>query len=74
MKMLAHRQRVEETLTEREQAILRYLATSLSIAEIADAEFVSVNTAKTHMAHIYRKLGVSGRRAAVRRAGELGLI
>ena len=63
-----------ETLTGREQVVLRYLATTLSNAEIADAEFVSVNTAKTHMAHIYRKLGVSGRRAAVRRAGELGLI
>lgn len=63
-----------ETLTDREHTILRYLATTLSNSEIADAEFVSVNTAKTHMAHIYRKLGVSGRRAAVRRAGELGLI
>jgi LuxR family maltose regulon positive regulatory protein len=63
-----------ETLTEREHAILRYLATSLSNAEIADAEFISVNTAKTHMAHIYRKLGVSSRRSAVRRAGELDLI
>jgi LuxR family maltose regulon positive regulatory protein len=63
-----------ETLTEREHAILRYLATGLSNSEIADAEFISVNTAKTHMAHIYRKLGVSGRRAAVHRAGDLGLI
>ena len=63
-----------ETLTERELAVLRYLATNLSNSEIAQAEFVSVNTVKTHIARIYRKLGVSGRRAAVRRAGELGLV
>ena len=63
-----------ESLTEREMAIVRYLTTSLSNSEIADAEFISVNTAKTHIAHVYRKLGVSSRRAAVRRAGELGLI
>lgn len=63
-----------ETLTEREQKILRYLATNLSNAEIAEAEFISVNTTKTHVAHVYRKLEVSSRRAAVRRAAELGLI
>jgi LuxR family maltose regulon positive regulatory protein len=63
-----------ETLTEREHAILRYLATNLSNAEIAEAEFISVNTTKTHIAHVYRKLGVSSRRTALRKAGELGLI
>jgi len=63
-----------ETLTEREHAVLRYLATNLSNAEIAQTEFISVNTTKTHIAHIYRKLGVANRRAALRRAAELGLI
>jgi LuxR family maltose regulon positive regulatory protein len=63
-----------EGLTEREYGVLRYLATNLSNSEIAAAEFISVNTVKTHIAHIYRKLGVTGRRAAVRRAGELELI
>lgn len=63
-----------DSLTERELAILRYLATNLSNAEIAEAEFISVNTAKTHIAHVYRKLGVSSRRAAVGRAAELGLV
>ena len=53
--------------------ILRYLATNLTNAEIADAEFISVHTAKTHIAHIYRKLGVSSRRSAIRRAAELDL-
>ena len=63
-----------EQLTERERVVLRYLATNLTNAEIADAEFISVHTAKTHIGHIYRKLGVSNRRAAIRRAAELGLI
>jgi len=60
-----------ERLTGREQNILRYLATDLSLSEVADAEFISVNTVKTHIAHIYRKLAVSNRRAAVRRAADL---
>jgi ATP/maltotriose-dependent transcriptional regulator MalT len=63
-----------ETLTRREQAILRYLATNLSHAEIADAESISVNTVKTHTAHVYRKLGAANRRAAVRRSADLGLL
>lgn len=36
--------------------------------------FVSINTVKTHTSHIYRKLGVSGRSAAIIRARELGLL
>jgi LuxR family maltose regulon positive regulatory protein len=63
-----------EQLTQREQSILRYLATDLSHAEIAEAEFISVNTVKTHTAHLYQKLGVANRRAAVRRSAQLGLI
>ena len=62
-----------EQLTDRERIILRYLATNLTNTEIADAEFISVHTAKTHIAHIYRKLGVSNRRSAIRRAAELDL-
>lgn len=63
-----------EALTERELTILRYLATNLTNSEIAAAEFISLNTAKTHIAHIYRKLDVPNRRAAVRRAAELRLL
>ncbi|WP_141845355.1 LuxR C-terminal-related transcriptional regulator [Humibacillus xanthopallidus] len=63
-----------ETLTERERTILHYLATDMSPSEIATAEFISVNTVKTHLAHVYRKLDVANRRAAVRHATQLGLI
>jgi len=62
-----------EQLTDREHVILRYLATNLTNTEIADAEFISVHTTKTHIAHIYRKLGVNNRRSAIRRAAELDL-
>ena len=46
----------------------------MSTAEIATSLFLSVNTVKTHQRAIYRKLGAEGRRAAVRRGLDLGLI
>jgi LuxR family maltose regulon positive regulatory protein len=55
-------------LTQREQQVLRYLATSLSMREIARTLYVSPNTLKCHTRSIYRKLGVSGRHAASRLA------
>ncbi|MGV9793345.1 LuxR C-terminal-related transcriptional regulator [Gordonia sp. NPDC003422] len=61
-------------LTERELAVLRYLPTMYKAAEIAADLFVSVNTVKTHQQSIYRKLGVSTRRAAVERARERNLL
>jgi LuxR family maltose regulon positive regulatory protein len=57
-----------ETLTAREQDILQYLSTDLSLLEVAEAEFITVNTVKTHIAHIYDKLGVRNRREAVKLA------
>lgn len=57
-----------QLLTERERAVLQYLPTMLKASEIAEDLFVSVNTVKTHQRSIYRKLGVSTRRAAVERA------
>ncbi|MBM7502770.1 LuxR C-terminal-related transcriptional regulator [Agromyces aurantiacus] len=63
-----------EPLTERELEILTHLPDHSTSAELATLCFVSVNTVKTHTAHIYRKLGVSGRSAAVAKARELGLI
>ena len=64
----------EEGLSERELEVLRLLATELSGPEIARQLFVSVNTLRTHTKHIFSKLDVNTRRAAVRRAAELGLL
>jgi len=63
-----------EPLTQRELTILRLLATSMSNSEIADELCLSVNTVKTHLAAIYRKLPATRRREAVSRARELELI
>jgi LuxR family maltose regulon positive regulatory protein len=46
----------------------------LSIAEIASELYLSINTVKSHLKSINRKLGVSRRREAVRRARQLGLL
>jgi LuxR family maltose regulon positive regulatory protein len=63
-----------EPLTEREQRILRYLPTMLSNAEIGAEVFVSLNTVKTHLRSIYRKLNANGRADAVEKARRLGLL
>ncbi len=63
-----------EVLTERELQVLRLLASELSGPQIARELFVSHNTLRTHTKHIFTKLEVTTRRAAVRRARERGLI
>ena len=63
-----------EPLSERELDVLRLLATDLDGPDIARQLFVSLNTMRTHTKSIYAKLGVNSRRAAVRRAEELGLL
>ncbi|MEV0003043.1 LuxR C-terminal-related transcriptional regulator [Micromonospora sp. NPDC050980] len=63
-----------EPLTERELTVLRYLQSILSNVEIAAELSLSVNTVKTHVRNIYRKLDATRRREAVRRARELRLI
>jgi LuxR family maltose regulon positive regulatory protein len=63
-----------EQLSARELAVLNYLPSRMSYAEISAELFVSVNTLKTHVRHICQKLGVSGRDAAVARAEELELL
>jgi DNA-binding NarL/FixJ family response regulator len=63
-----------DPLTDREVEILAYLPTRFTNVELARRFFVSVNTIKTHMAHIYRKLGVTNRDTAIGRAQELGLL
>ncbi|MBO0806178.1 MAG: helix-turn-helix transcriptional regulator, partial [Nocardiopsaceae bacterium] len=62
------------SLTQRERSVLAYLATSMTAGEIAAELYLSLNTVKTHLGAIYRKLGVGGRREAVRRARELELL
>lgn len=63
-----------EPLTDRELTVLRYLQSILSNVEIASELSVSVNTVKTHVRNIYRKLDATRRREAVRRARDLRLI
>jgi LuxR family maltose regulon positive regulatory protein len=63
-----------DALTHRERAVLQLITTSMSTAEIAEELCLSVNTVKTHLAAIYRKLSVGRRREAVFRARELELL
>jgi LuxR family maltose regulon positive regulatory protein len=63
-----------EPLTDREMEVLVHLPTLMSNAEIADGLHLSVNTVKTHLKAVYRKLGVEGRRQAVARGRELQLL
>lgn len=60
-------------LTEREIVVLRSLAATASTAEIAAELFVSVNTVKSQLRSIYRKLGVGSRDEAIQAASRLGL-
>jgi LuxR family transcriptional regulator, maltose regulon positive regulatory protein len=66
--------RLLDPLSERELDVLRLLATDLGGPDIARRLVVSLNTLRTHTSHIYAKLGVTNRRAAVRRAAELNLL
>ena len=62
------------TLTVREREVLGLLAAGSSNREIAAALFVSLPTVKTHLAHIYDKLGARNRNEALGRAMTLGLL
>jgi LuxR family maltose regulon positive regulatory protein len=62
-----------ELLSERELEVLRLLTSGISNREIAAKLFVSLDTVKSHLKHIYGKLGVRGRTQAVARAKELDL-
>ena len=63
-----------EELTTKELEVLGHLAQLLNTEEIAATMFISVNTVRTHVRNILRKLDVNRRNAAVRRARELGLL
>ena len=63
-----------EPLNARETEVLWLLRTSLSMPEIARELYVSVNTIRSHVKHIYAKLDVHSRSEAVERAADLGLL
>jgi len=65
---------LSEPLTDRELEVLSYLPGRPTNTELAERCYVSINTIKSHIAHIYRKLDVDSRNAAIARARELGLL
>ena len=65
---------LDEPLTERELAVLRFLPSNLSAGEIGSELFLSVHTVKTHMRKLYAKLDVHTRAEAVDRGRALGLL
>jgi DNA-binding NarL/FixJ family response regulator len=65
---------VEATLTPRERQVLALLSGGLTIGQIATRLAISPRTVETHVAKLYRKLGVRGRVQAISRAATLGLV
>ncbi len=63
-----------DPLSDRELEVLSLLVSGLSNQEIAERLFVSINTVKTHVSHIYGKLGVSSRARAIARSQQLDLL
>jgi LuxR family transcriptional regulator, maltose regulon positive regulatory protein len=63
-----------EPLSSREREVLRYASEMLDTTEIAAVLFISVNTVKSHLKSIYRKLAVTHRGEAVRRAKQLRIL
>ena len=61
-------------LSEREKAVLAELAVTRSLREIAERSFVSVNTVKSQVRSLYRKLGMHSRSEALQVAEELGFV
>jgi ATP/maltotriose-dependent transcriptional regulator MalT len=63
-----------DSLTERELEVLRLTAAGNSNRQIASELFLTLNTVKSHIHHIYGKLGVGSRTQAIARARELRLL
>jgi LuxR family transcriptional regulator, maltose regulon positive regulatory protein len=63
-----------EPLTEREREVLVHVSGLLNTEEVASEMYISVNTVKTHLRSIYRKLSAAHRNEAIRRARQLELI
>jgi LuxR family transcriptional regulator, maltose regulon positive regulatory protein len=65
---------LRDELTEAELRVVRYLPSNLKASEIAAELYVSPNTVRTHLRHIYAKLDAHSRSEAVARARELRLL
>ncbi|MBN2113635.1 MAG: tetratricopeptide repeat protein [Acidimicrobiia bacterium] len=65
---------LSDPLTERERRVLRFLAGTLTVPEMARELYVAPSTVRSHLKSIYRKLGVHRRAAAVERSRDLGLL
>ena len=72
--MVEQLHRPQPTLSAREIELLEALATGASNRELAATLFISQATVKTHLVHIYDKLGVTNRTAAIAAAREQRLI
>jgi len=78
--LMAHRRGAEpqtqgsSALTPKERELLAELKSLRTVGEISDDMLLSINTVKTHMRGIYRKLGVTSRRSAIAEAERLGLV
>ena len=66
--------RLAEPLSQSEIRVLRYMPTNLSTPEIARELSLSVHTVRTHVRHLFAKLGAHSRTEAVERARGLGLL
>jgi DNA-binding NarL/FixJ family response regulator len=66
--------RARKLITQGEIRVLPYLVTNLSAPEIAEELYLSTNTVRTHVRHLYQKLGAHSRTQAIERARALGLL
>lgn len=73
-RLLARLRDPVRTLSARELEVLRQVSHGRSNREVAKALFLSEATVKTHLVHVFEKLGVDSRTGAVARARELGLL
>lgn len=73
-RVLAEMRRPRPKLTGRELEVLRLAATGATNREISRELFVSEATVKSHLSHVFAKLGVDSRSRAIRVAGDTGLI
>jgi len=74
LRLAVEQRRLADPLTPSERRALELLPTQLTASQMAACLHVSENTVKSHQRHLYAKLGVTTRTAAVERARELGLL